>query len=331
MSEPLTSNRLRFPKNEQKKFIERLEQKAHISELARVCKCSERAIRDWRREKFLIPEASARILSRKYRVALPTNVKVVPQYAHTKRAGKLGGQAIMAKYGRVPVSEERRKESWKKWWDVKGKYIKKFPNVPRSVHKPLYSKKLAEFIGIMMGDGGMTKYQATITLHRVDDREFAEYVVRLIQRLFKLSPSVHTRESVIIITISSVDLVVYLNSLGLPVGDKIRNGLTIPDWTNLRKDFSLACVRGLFDTDGSVYQHRYRSKGKMYSYTKMNLTSASPELLRSVGDILTAQGFRPSLLKRNLYLHNVSDVTRYFHSIGSNNPKHLRRYKNALK
>ena len=52
----------------------------------------------------------------------------------------------------------------------------------------LLPKKLADlsaflrtlvFIGIVLGDGGVSDYQVTVTLHAVDDKEYGNYVVNL--------------------------------------------------------------------------------------------------------------------------------------------------------
>lgn len=202
-------------------------------------------------------------------------------------------------------------------------------SVGKSIQKPKKSTELAEFVGIMMGDGGMSSYQATVTLHSIDDFEYGKFVADTIQNLFNYVPGVRKRKDVsaIVIVMSRIKLVRYLFSLGLPVGDKIRQGLDMPTWIKSRDDFSISCVRGLIDTDGSIFTHRYISKGKWYSYKKLSFTSASKRLLRSVAKTLKKLGMRPRFgSNRDVRLDSVADMKRYFSLIGTHNPKHLRRY-----
>jgi hypothetical protein len=48
--------RILFPKGEQRKFIDRIISKVSVGEAAKLCNLSERTIRDWRREKFLMDQ-----------------------------------------------------------------------------------------------------------------------------------------------------------------------------------------------------------------------------------------------------------------------------------
>ena len=205
--------------------------------------------------------------------------------------------------------------------------------MPGSVGKPIcipeVSPQLAEFVGIMMGDGGMSRYQATITLHRDDDWDYAKFVSAQVKELFGYTPGIRvsTKQAVVRIVISRINIVRFLYSLGLPIGDKIRNHIDIPRWIR-KKDFLLhACVRGLVDTDGSVFVHSYLSKGKRYAYKKLSFTSASEPLRQSVKKTLQGLGLQARLGSNNdVRIDSKNDTHRYFEVIGSSNPKHLRRY-----
>lgn len=39
-------------------------------------------------------------------------------------------------------------------------------------------------------------------------------------------------------------------ALGLPVGNKIKNSVEIPEWIFGRKPYLIKCLKGLFETDG---------------------------------------------------------------------------------
>lgn len=320
-----------FKKGGQRAFIEAVEEKYPVEKIAKMCACSPRTIRDWRRERFDIQLACAYSLSKHTRVPLPKNIQIRDRYEHTSRAGKKGAQAVMARYGRVPVDESYRKDQWKKWWQQRGKFLVQPPQFyAKPIHKPQKSVEFAEFIGTMMGDGGLSKYQACITLHHIDDREYIDFVIKRIESLFKIQPGLYhvPKSSVFNIVISRTEVVNYLHSLGLPIGNKVRQQFDIPGWIKKNKEYSIACVRGLVDTDGSVFTHSYKVKGKWYHYKKLGFCSRSQPLQYSVAKILTDLGMRARISGYDVRLDSIADMKKYFALVGSSNPKHLKRYAN---
>ena len=182
-----------------------------------------------------------------------------------------------------------------------------------------------------MGDGGMTKYQICITLHHADDLEYSRYVVKLIKKIFKVVPNIaHVPQvSVNKIEVSRSSLVSYLNSLGLVVGNKIRQQIDIPAWIKNKPSYRVACIRGLIDTDGCVFVNKYKIGKKWYAYKKIDFASASAPLRQSVMDILRGFGMNPSTNGIHIRLNSKKDVWAYFKLIGSHNPKHLNKLKNS--
>ncbi|MFA5942197.1 MAG: LAGLIDADG family homing endonuclease [Candidatus Paceibacterota bacterium] len=332
MAELFNSKRAVFPSGEQRLFLVRVNKKLTVAEIAHHSHCSERAVRDWRREKFSMPLTAVRTLSKQACVPIPKNVSVRDAYAHIARASKMGMAAVIKKYGRIPQDEERRKESWQRWWNVEGKFKKNPIYEPRNVHKPKPSAELAEFVGIMMGDGGISTYQVIITLHHTDDLEYSVFVTKLIKKLFRVKPSVYhsEKESVNDIVVSRKELVRYLHELGLPIGNKVKQRFDIPEWIKCDRKFATACIRGLVDTDGSIFTHRYKVKSKWYAYKKLSFTSASEPLRQSVHTLLKELEFHPRITSKDVRLDSVADMARYLSDIGTHNPKHLRRYKNAV-
>lgn len=279
-----------------------------------------------------MPLVAAQTLARRSHVSLPKTVRIREAYAHTSRAGKLGIVAVVSKYGRIPGDEKYRKARWQIWWDTEGRFKESRILQARTIHRPVRSSELAEFMGIMMGDGGISTYQITVTLHHTDDLEYSEFVKGLIKKLFRELPSVYhaPEKSVNNIVVSRKAAAEYLHTLGLPIGNKIRQQIDIPAWIKSDKKFWMACLRGLIDTDGSIFTHRYKVKGIWYAYKKLSFTSVSEPLRVSVHELLQKLGFHPRMTHTDVRLDRVEDVTRYFSLIGSHNPKHLRRYGNTV-
>lgn len=333
----ISNYRIVFPKGKQRRFIEQIEIKSHlpIKDLAKLGGIHERTLRDWRREKFLASYEVLNVLAKRAGLTIPKNVKKREFFWYTIAGGIAGHKAVMKKYGQIPTNPEYQKKKWREWWEEKGKFSKHQLEFSRSLlfHKPKHSEDLAEFIGAMLGDGGMSTYQLKITLHHIDDLAYSKYIFQLIRKLFKVRPKIYHRpkNSINDITVSRTGLVGYLKSEGLVVGNKIRQQIDIPEWIKSNPKFSVACVRGLIDTDGCIFRHRYKVNGKWYMYKKIAFTSKSPALRISVFDILKELKMNPRMAQdQDVRLDSKKDVNNYFMLIGSHNPKHLNKYRAVI-
>ena len=67
--------RILLPKREQRKFIEKVLSQVSVKQAAKICNLSERTIRDWRREKFLMQKSAMILLSEKTKIPIPDNVE----------------------------------------------------------------------------------------------------------------------------------------------------------------------------------------------------------------------------------------------------------------
>lgn len=200
----------------------------------------------------------------------------------------------------------------------------------RNVFKyPKNSTAFAEFIGIMLGDGGIGKYQAIITLDAKADREYIPYVVNLMHSLFGVKPSLYTkRKNVVAIHLSGIELINFLVSKGLCVGSKLRANIGLPTWIKESLNFSRACIKGLVDTDGCFFKHQYRINGKQYAYKKIAFVSYISKLMADVKKQLDLLGFHPKVQgKKRLFLYNQDEAVRYLEEIGTSNPKNRERWK----
>jgi len=324
--------RIFLPKKEQKKLIDKILSSIPIKEAAKLCKLSEKTIRDWRREKFSMEAKAVRKLCNKTNTPLPANAEFKNDHWYVANASSAGGIAVLKKYGRIGGDPKYRKKKWYEWWEKEGKYNKNSINAPKPIRKPNFSQNLAEFAGIMLGDGGISQRQVIITLHYKDDKEYGKFATTLIKKLFNVPVSAYLRKenSVINYTISRSELVRFcVNKLGLKKGNKIKQKVDIPKWIKQKNSYSIACVRGLVDTDGCVFTHTYKVNNKPYSYKKLLFTSYSKPLRESVFDILQKNGLHPRLAQsKDVRLDNIADMKRYFKTFGSHNPKHLKRYAN---
>ena len=229
-----SQNRLVFlQRGAQKKFILQAKEALGVdwSQLAEQIDAHPRCVRDWAREKYNMAHRSALILARKSKINIPKEVQVKVWKEHLKKAGHIGGSSVVKKYGRVSQDEEHRQKQWLEWWHKKGQHsLNKIKNDPLPFHKPKRSKELAEFVGIMLGDGGVSKYQLTVTLHRHDDYQYSLFVRKIIKKLFHIEAGKSMLKNALAdnIVISRIKMVEYaVKDLGLVIGNKVRQQVDI--------------------------------------------------------------------------------------------------------
>ena len=208
---------------------------------------------------------------------------------------------------------------------------------PKKSHRkkillPKRSVHLAEFFGIMLGDGGINNpWQATITLNATKDRLYASYIKKMIEGLFGVVPNsfVYKTKDALRILANGVSLVDFLVSEGLPRGNKLRAGLVIPAWILKKRAYSHACVRGLVDTDGCMFIHTHTVAGEVYKNIGLTFSSRSPELIGQVAAVLEKSGIMPHvhLKGTDIYIYRKDAVERYLKIFGSSNNRIISVHK----
>lgn len=124
-------------------------------------------------------------------------------------------------------------------------------------------------MGIILGDGSIGKSQISITLHAEDDKEYSKFVVNLIKKLFDVYIGTCRKKAckAVSYNISRTELIRFCTKkLGLKQGNKVKQNVDIPAWIKRNKRYAIACVRGLVDTDGCIFSHKYKVNGKWYLY-----------------------------------------------------------------
>lgn len=252
------------------------------------------------------------------------------QVSHLRRIAAKGGRAGARLRKENPKLEAARKERWRKWWDAKGNLEWDPFKALLPIRSPRFSEELAEFVGIMMGDGTVAPYHIAVTLNTIADKEYIDFVAKLISRLFGVEPRIYKRKdcNAADIVVHRKNLVEFCKKIGLKQGNKLKQGLDLPEWTVSNQRFLKACLRGLFDTDGCLFEHSYLVNGKRYSYLKLSFTSRSPTLLDSVRRALSGMGFSAKIRKNgyDVKIESMRDVSRFMRIIGTSNPRRKRMF-----
>ncbi len=282
--------RLIFKKGKQRELLEDYKKSCGTDRWSGVARClrvRENALKEWRYETVSLP-------SRIYR--------------------RLDSSGL---YGRWIV--EKKTDGW-------GRSLggKNSPGRRNRIRVPEPSPLLAEFFGIIFGDGNVYAnerygaYQIRVACHPVQEQEYAEFVSKLFMALFGLKTSHIRRGRGLYTCADSRELADFLLK-NLP-GLKAR--FSFPPWLWADNECLRAFVRGLSDTDGSIY----RLSNKNPDTLRIRFKNADKSLSAAYRKALLKLGFHPSRLTyRNVFLTRKEDIERYLKEVGFNNTKHRKR------
>ena len=222
----------------------------------------------------------------------------------------------------------KKEENWGK---INGGKISR--GKTKKIFTPKDSKELAEFYGIMLGDGNLNKtkaYKVGTYMIRIvgdlnKDKEYLlGYVKQLIEELFKIKVRVgRFKSNAMFIEAHSKELVNFLESKGFKSGNKIKNKLQIPLWIKQNPEYLSLCLRGLYDTDGSVY------KLTNQNCHQIDFCNKNQYLLEDVRESLICLGIYPSKIskRKDIYITKKEEIRKFLKLVGFRNPKHLCRLK----
>lgn len=171
-------SRIVFAKGDQRSFLEEVKVKTGLSwdQLAGQLGLCGRILRDWHREKYLMTSEAVEKLSEISGV--DTNiVDILPVHWSTSQAGRIGAKKRNILYGNPGTREGRRAGGLRSQF-LRREYPEKYPTVLRrkEIAKPKYSSQLAEFVGIMLGDGHLGHWQAVIAFNTSTDAAYMRFV-----------------------------------------------------------------------------------------------------------------------------------------------------------
>lgn len=240
--------------------------------------------------------------------------------------GRKGGLVRFARHGNPGTAQGRRQGGLN---SIRTHLKNKTGfQVLKPITTPRHSARLAELIGILMGDGHVGLYQASIVTNSDTDFQHALFVKALVEDLFKIYVPLRNRrdKKACDVIISSKSVCRFLVSQGIPQGNKITLGLHIPSWIQKKDLYRRAFVRGLFDTDGCVYLDTHRIGRKVYKNLGMAFANQSLPLLSFFKETLEFFGLHPTQKTEfRVFLRRKEDIQRYFNLVGSSNEKHLKK------
>ncbi len=174
----------------------------------------------------------------------------------------------------------------------------------------------AYIIGIALGDGNLSNPNGRGVRLRIScDAKYPKLIQKIQVSLKLLLPD--NAVSVFKKKPSCVDVSCYSNLwpeiLGWNPGSKFSQLADVPDWIKSNKEYTVCCLRGLIETDGSIYIDR--------GYKMVMFTSIIPNLIQSFAEMSESLGFAPKVYSytpktkfnsKKLYHVRISKQTQNF-------------------
>lgn len=316
--------RVLFKKNFQKELFDILvhEKSISLKDLSRILDVNYWTLKKWRSGKYNITGTCLRKLIKFCPICLRKGI--LGNIIEIKKDGwgrKIGYINAISKCSKKELKERMV-------------YVRNFKR--RKIIKLDFNEDLCEVIGILMGDGCLSKYfskydsrfrhEITITGHIYDDNEYYEnYVIPLISKIFEVRPTPRRRptENVIRIHISNKPIFRFLHSIGLPIGKKINELKFTNRMLKLSKEHKFRIIRGLFDTDGNLSAR----KDENYKYPYFKITTKSDILREQLKNILRKNGFPTAYIHSNdVMVRGKNNSIKWMKEIGSSHPIHNKRF-----
>lgn len=207
---------------------------------------------------------------------------------------------------------------------------------PKKSHRkmitlPRKSRKLAEFMGIIFGDGGINNdWQLTVTVNSIADKNYAQYIIKLGQELFNIKAIPRKRKDTkaLVLRFSSINLVDFLVRMGAIRGNKIKQKFDMPFWIKGCRNFERAFVRGLIDTDGCLYIHKHSINGREYRNIGFCFSCYSKKLMHSTVEVLIKNNIKPYYARQMkcIYLYSKRAIKSYLSVFGTSNLRISNKY-----
>lgn len=195
----------------------------------------------------------------------------------------------------------------------------------KKIQQPQVTEEYAEFFGAMLGDGCIFSNLSGICIsgNSVLDKSYLEkYLFQLIFNLFKLKPTIYysNQSNSMRCIIYSKKIAEFLIQQTFPKGKKILKKPQIPPTFFKNPKLLIACIRGLVDTDGSIFAH---------PHTKicLNISVYSTSLLTSCVKAFKQLNIKIGKYPTGINLYGLNKLDNYFEKIGSSNLRNILKYK----
>lgn len=318
--------RILFIKEEQRKFLDVVCRKMNKNlrqitiDFSDDLNISYSSMKKYHNEKLLLPLDVANSLTRISNIdwKIFKTEKILPDNWGAIKGGKIGYRKMSKKYSNSLNIWRRKGGKMSSLKNPRFLADKKIKNVKL----PEMNEELAEFIGICLGDGTLTRYFIRISSDPRYEIPYLNYISKICKNLFGITPCIRKERerNLIYLTLFSVKICKFLHDIyDLPYGNKIKNDAKIPSIILKNKNLRKSCLRGLIDTDGCV------SRGTIYFCSHGRTLKNQVEKIGRELNIFTSSS--EFIIGTGVH----KKVIQYFKIIGSSNLKHIVRFDKKFK
>ena len=219
----------------------------------------------------------------------------------------------------------------------KMQYARKFKKITKV--KINLNEVFCEFYGILLGDGCISKYKAYDGIERFviaisGNKKLDSVYLKELKEKIKKEYNLHSYyyeykdKNVCNLIIRNKKFCLELNKkFKFPIGLKYKKLLISSKILNLNWDIKKFVIRGLFDTDGSIFAR----KDEEYKYPHIVITSKNIYLLNQIKTLLRGRGYPAHINGNDVRIKGISNAKLWFSDIGSSNQRNLIKYNYFLK
>lgn len=199
------------------------------------------------------------------------------------------------------------------------------------------NKKIAEFIGILLGDGSLclkdgknnTNNRLKITFNSKDDKEYIYYVKNLIKELFGIDPILkfRTNENTADLFLFRKEMIIFLTEkVGLKLSPKWNRAMIPAQF--LADELDVCVLRGCFDTDGCLVT----TNNNGIKYPRLELKICPSPMQNQFIEILKKYNFKFGIYQVGkgevrIQLNGKKQLQKWIELVGFSNEKHINKIK----
>lgn len=196
--------------------------------------------------------------------------------------------------------KEKHIDNFKNWREKMrklGKIPSGYPEFPRN-------EQLAELIGVVLGDGNLSRFPRTeriIIVGNSNNQGFTNRYSSILEKFFLKKPYVSKIRGANCIRISLYQKFIS-KRLGIPTGDRGKIVYKLPVWIKNNNVFLTSFLKGLFEAEGSLSIHL-----KTYTYN-FQFSNLNKSLLSIVKEGLISLGYNPEIRNISIRLRKKHEV-----------------------
>lgn len=311
----------KFHQGQQSLILKKATQKAgSLRKLSKIIEIPERSLKYYKGEEFIIPTKRLKKIIMYLKITEEEIFSLIGDELDCNWGARLGALKTNSNKSREEINKHME-------------YI-------RSFKKPIVYNKIyqitnffCELYGIAMGDGCISKYTDYQGIKRLDliitgdkmyEQKFYQYIKQKLEEEFNIYSYLYIskKRNELRLTIRNKSFTNFMIRIGFPHGKKYDKLLIPKTLSNLEWGRLKLIIRGLFDTDGSIFA----KKNENYRYPYICITTKSDRFRQQIINILREKKYPAYRNNLNIFLKGIRNIKNWMKDIGTSNPKHKFKY-----